>query len=342
MPGKVEGYTSKIISEAAEMSDPYGCACSDEICLSDVLEMWMCSKRLSVKGATEYKYRYMIDRHIAPDIGDIPIRCVTYNALNKYVEYKLSSGRVDGSGGLSPSYVKTLILILQSSVKFAALRNMCRPVSFPLYKPQSEKKDLTILSFGDQMRLERYLKTGTDAARLGVLISLHTGMRIGEICALSWNDVDINGKIIRVRHTISREMDTLHDGTRHTRLVIAVPKTKSSVRDIPVSTGLMPYLLRMRTYSVSDYVISENSTFVSPRSFEYRFHSMLRDCGIENINYHALRHTFATRCIEAGVDVKSLSEILGHANVGITMNTYVHSSMEMKRRQIEKLTRLMM
>ena len=116
------------------------------------------------------------------------------------------------------------------------------------------------------------------------------------------------------------------------------PKTESSMRDIPISSTLLPYLLQMKEKSRSNFVVSDTENFISTRTYDYRYHKVLKQCNIASVNYHVLRHTFATRCIETGVDVKSLSEILGHATVGITLNTYVHSSMELKRAQLEKLS----
>ena len=125
-----------------------------------------------------------------------------------------------------------------------------------------------------------------------------------------------------------------------TKLIIDKPKTKSSVRDIPIPKRLMDILVLLYEKRRSEYVISDRAGFVSPRTYEYRFHKVFEKHQIKSVNYHALRHTFATRCIEHGVDVKTLSEILGHSNVSITLNTYVHSSMERKREQLEKLARV--
>jgi integrase len=118
---------------------------------------------------------------------------------------------------------------------------------------------------------------------------------------------------------------------------MGTPKTKSSTRDIPITTKIYNILIEVYQNSNSEFVISSSQSFVSPRSYEYRFKKKIRQLGIADVNYHALRHTFATRCIEKGIDVKTLSEILGHSNVGITLNTYVHSSMALKREQLEKL-----
>lgn len=175
-----------------------------------------------------------------------------------------------------------------------------------------------------------------DCTALGMLISLHTGLRIGEVCALKWSDVDIERKILTVRQTVARVKANSNDNCK-SKLILDAPKTKNSLREIPINSFLLPLLVKKKSESVSDFVISEQKTFVSPRTFEYRYHKTLERFDIEQVNYHSLRHTFATRCIERGVDCKSLSEILGHANVNITLNTYVHSSMELKRIQIEKL-----
>ena len=140
-----------------------------------------------------------------------------------------------------------------------------------------------------------------------------------------------------MRHTLSRVLCE-EDGKRRTVLIIDQPKTQSSLRKIPINSDLLRILNEMYPKAESRYVVSNQVSFVSPRTYEYRYRKILQESGIHHINYHALRHTFATRCIEVGVDIKSLSEILGHSNVSITLNTYVHSSMDLKRSQLEKLT----
>ena len=200
-----------------------------------------------------------------------------------------------------------------------------------------EQKNIVILNSSELNILENGLSTDSSLESLGIMLSLYTGLRIGEICALRWCDIDLENKVLHVRHTIARVKNTNMVGNAKTCLVIDKPKTKSSLRDIPITTKIFSLLSTARATSVSEYVISDQSTFLSPRTYEYRFHKKLKEHNIKDINYHALRHTFATRCIEKGIDVKSLSEILGHSNVSITLNTYVHSSMELKRSQLEKL-----
>lgn len=304
----------------------------------EVLYLWMETNRMKHKGATEAKYQYLIDMHILPDLGHVKISRLTALTINSFLNQKLQSGRLDQSGGLSPSYVRSMMLIINSALQLAVHEQMCPPLHTPICKPSVEKKELQILSLREQKKLEAQLCSDMDTTKLGILISLHTGMRIGEVCALTWEDIDFAENIIHVRTTVTRVKKG--SGNSGTHLVIDRPKTQSSLRDIPITSVLLPLLITMKQHSNSKFVLSDNGSFISPRTYEYRYHKLLERCGIPPVRYHALRHTFATRCIEVGVDVKSLSEILGHANVSITLNTYVHSSMDLKRKQIEKLATL--
>lgn len=303
----------------------------------EILNMWMDNNRLKLKGATINKYQSLIDTHILPTLGHIKITDLTATIINAFLSEKLKCGRLDNKGGLSPTYVKSIMLVINAAMQYAVQEKFCSPLKTPICKPVVNKTEIQVLSIDEQRKLETHLRPKEKPTNLGILLSLHMGLRIGEICALSWEDVDFTNRIIKVRHTVARVRDESLKTDRKTCLIIDSPKTKASVRDIPIPSALLPDLYSWKRASSSKYVVSEKDTFVSPRTFEYRYHCILTESGVKSINYHALRHTFATRCIEAGVDVKSLSEILGHANVGVTLNTYVHSSIEMKRTQLEKL-----
>lgn len=329
---EVKTKLSEIAKEMPEQNTPL----TSEKTFGDVLELWMENNRIRLKGGTINKYRNLIDTHIMPELGSVKLNNITSTVVNNFLTQKLQKGRIDKTGGLSASYVRSIMLIVNSAIKFAVAEQMCLPLKTPIMKPSNSKTEITVLSVDEQKRLETHLRSDLDPTKAGIYISLHTGLRIGEICALAWDDVDFKNRIIKIRHTVARVRDSEKETA--TKLIIDTPKTPSSTRDIPISSDLLPILEEIHNFSSSAYVISETTEFISPRTYEYRYHRLLDESGIASVNYHALRHTFATRCIEAGVDVKSLSEILGHSNVGITLNTYVHSSMELKRSQLEKLS----
>lgn len=309
----------------------------DQTLFGDVVNLWLDDNRIKLKGSTEYRYRNLIDTHIIPDLGSKDLNDINGTVVNSYLANKLTNGRLDGKGGLSSAYVRSIMLIIQSALAYAATNQLCDAISTKIYKPPIISKELPILSMEDQKKLEAVCLIDITETKIGILLSLYTGLRIGEICALEWSDIDFAQKLIHVRKTVSRVKNTTTETAAKTKLIIDRPKTPSSFRDVPICIWLIPLLIEAKQRTRSSYVVSNTTNFLSPRTFDYRYHKILREAHIADINYHALRHTFATRCIEVGVDVKSLSEILGHADASITLNTYVHSSIEQKRLQIEKL-----
>ena len=307
----------------------------NEVTFADASAMWMKSNRIRLKGSTVHKYQYLLDKHLLPEIGDTTLSSLSASKLNSFFKEKLDNGRSDNST-LSASYVRHMIIITNAVIRYAANEGLCEPLLNPVYTPKTQRKDIVVFDYDEQRALEQYISTTKNNTGIGIMITLHTGLRIGEICALSWNDIDFTNKIIRVRHTVSRVEKGKGDSTT-TTMIIGSTKTSTSLRDIPMTEKLYTCLLAHKEQSVSPYVISSTDTFISPRTYDYRYHKVLKSCGISPKNYHALRHTFATRCIESGMDVKSLSEILGHANAAITLNIYVHSSLELKRAQIERM-----
>lgn len=303
----------------------------------EVIELWNTANYRNLKGSTQLKYEYIIEKHILPYLGAYDINCINSLMINSFISQKLQNGRINKTGGLSPSYVKSIVFIINSVLQFAVQENICNPVIMKSCKILTEKKQIKIFNREEQISLENYILNDLNVTKLGIFISLRTGLRIGEVCALKWSDIDFKNKIIHIKSTVSRVKRK--DG-KGTELIIVNPKTKSSLRDIPIPSDLYDKLTDIKGEAVSPYVVSNTKNFVSPRTFEYRYHKVLSSCNINSLNYHALRHTFATRCIEVGVDVKTLSEILGHSNVSITLNTYVHSSIEHKRTQLEKLSNI--
>lgn len=341
--GSVYGKTYRDVKEKMHvaMTNPKGIKppiASAEMTFAILLRKWQESNEIRLKGGTKTRYENLINSHIIPELGELKLSEISTSTINGFLSNKLLKGRLDGSGPLSPSYVRSISLVITSALNYAVAEGLMQAFKNRINKPNITKSELPILSLENQKILEQHLKAELTPTSIGILISLYTGLRIGEVCALCWNDINLITRTIYVRHTVSRVKSA--EGDSKTELKLDEPKTASSKRVIPIPSPLFYALVDYRKHATSIYVVSSTDNFVSPRTYDARFHRVLSDCRLEDLNYHGLRHTFATRCIEAGVDVKSLSEILGHANVSITLNTYVHSSLEMKKSQLEKLTLL--
>lgn len=312
-----------------------------EITFKEVLFLWLENNRIRLKEQTYAKYLFLSESHLIPDIGDTPIKRIDSHFINHFLEEKSKCGRLDGKGGLSASYIQTLSFIIRAVVEYAAAEGYRQALVGSINRPGKKRNNLEVLSVSEQSVLTKYATDGEHSDRkLGILLSLYTGMRIGEVCGLRWADIDFCANTIHVCCTVERIRNvTAEPGEQKTKLILGEAKTYSSDRIIPIPSVLLKTLAEYSAESDAELVVSGNSyKYTDPRTFQYGFHRFLEDCNLRDINYHVLRHTFATRCIEVGVDIKSLSEMLGHASVNITLNTYVHSSIDMKRQQIEKLS----
>lgn len=302
-----------------------------------VQKLWSAQNRIKQKPATQHRYDYLLQRHILPELGSYHIDSLTAPMINEFLLQKKYHGKLDGSGGLSASYVRSIALLIHAVMDFAAQSQFCTPMCSKIHKPPAERKELPILGFRELKNLIASVSDHPNSIKVAISLALFAGLRLGEICALHWNDIDMNEQVLHIRHTVSRVSAASSDPT-HTVLILDKPKTATSLRCVPICPQLYEVLSHYRQHVKSEYVVSGKPGFVSPRTLEYRFRIFLEKANIPYIHFHSLRHTFATRCIESGVDIKSLSEILGHANVSITLTTYVHSSMEMKRKELEKLS----
>lgn len=195
---------------------------------------------------------------------------------------------------------------------------------------------MRVLSKKEQQQLECVLMQDTDLTKFMVLLCLYTGIRIGEACALRWEHLQLDSGILKVRETMQR-IQAPQNIAAKTRVIITEPKSACSKRDIPLPKFLIQYAAQFQTERKAFVLTGETDQFIEPRTLQNRFRNYVKASRIEHANYHALRHTFATRCVELGFEIKSLSEILGHSNVNITLNKYVHSSIELKKQNMEKL-----
>lgn len=307
-----------------------------------VADEWYLKNQFHWKDSTKLKYENILKIYLFPEFSDLDIREINDVKICNYIYGLMRNDSLNEKKHLSVSTVKTLWTVINSILNFGYEHNYNSKVISKIQFPRNKKKEIAVMSRLNQIKLEKGIIEDMTLTGLGVLIALNTGLRIGEICALKWDDIDFSQRILTVKHTIIRAKNNNYgfQSKQKTILKLDTPKTISSQRSIPVSTRLCPVLLSAKKISVSDFVISDKKSFVSPRTFEHRFHQLLKKQGIPDTNFHVLRHTFATRCIEMNVDIKTLSLILGHADINITLNTYVHSSLESMRCQLEKLNDL--
>ncbi len=327
-------YTEcKLKLEKSKTEKSQGALQFKDMRFADVIEHWLKANQVRLKGATQAKYRNITLTHIIPSIGGLRISEINSIVINSLLNEKIKSGRIGSGQSLSPSYVKTMAIIIESSVKFACAEGWCQPLKTPINKPVIPKSKPKVLSKEEEIKLLNFLLYEHHLTAVGALIALNTGMRIGEVCALRWSDIDFNNRLIHVRHTISR----VYDGgsEQKTKLIIDTPKTLSSQRDLPMTEALIRVLSDAFEKKKSTFVVSDNENFVPPRTFDYNYRKMLKRNGFEVINFHALRHTFATRCAENGMDAKTLSRLMGHSTVNTSLDIYVHPSFDTIKQQLD-------
>ena len=307
----------------------------NETLFSEAAAEWLSAKSLSVKPSTCVRYKASLDSHILPLLGNHAIEKLTTADIGAFAKEKLINGRLDKKGGLAPKTVIDMLCVIKSVLDFAfEAKIIRRPVSvqYPKYHSQPAR----VLNRKEQTLLEEELKKDTDIYKLGVLLCLYTGIRIGELCALCWEDISIEHEMITVKGTLQRVKDLSGSGSK-TRIEVGAPKSLSSARSIPIPKFLIG-MIREHSKGKQGYFLGTGKKgYTEPRTMQNHFARITKQLNIPNANFHALRHTFATRCVEAGVDIKSLSEMLGHSSVNITLNRYVHSSFEQKRAGICKL-----
>ena len=308
------------------------------IIFEKTLASWLQSTRISIKESTFAKYSQIIDRHIRPALGQYPTDKISTQLIEGFLQQQLLAGRIDGNGGLSSKTVIDMLTVIKESLRYA--QDTGSNISCNLHRLSIKKKEreMRVLTLEEQQSLVRVLLTETDLYKLGVMLALYTGIRIGELCALQWENLCVSSSILKVRRTLQRIQDRSVGATMKTKIIITEPKSPCSVRDIPLPTFLAEIARRFEAAPKAYVLTGDKNKYVEPRTMQNKFKKYLLEANISDVNFHATRHTFATRCIEVGFDVKTLSEILGHANVNITLNRYVHSSFELKRSNMNKLS----
>ena len=292
-----------------------------------VCDEWLEYKKMRIKESTYANYKLKITNYLKKDFGERNLKEIANINLNRYVEelqFKLSS-----------KTVKDIITVLKSILKYAERKyNMDFKLDL-VSTPITTTKEAEVFNERERKKIEEYILDSDNIMNLGILISMYTGLRIGEVCALKWSDIDFESKKIRIRHTVQR----IYMSKKNSKLVITSPKTKNSVREIPIAPILYKKLKEIsKQYKKDTFILSGlKERPIEPTGYRYTYNKILKECHIPYKKFHCIRHTFATRCIRVGMDVKSLSEILGHSNVSVTLGIYVHSSFKIKKKFIDKL-----
>ena len=295
------------------------------ITVGTVVEEWLYINRSRIRSSTYQRYLGFWDNHIKNTVGDLQVVYFTSPTIREF-----AAGRV--SAGLSYQSVNAILIFLHSCLKYGHSQYNLPMPEFKYFP--SNQSEMRVFTQDEQRRLVAFLRDDIDLYKFGVLLTLYTGIRIGELCGLRWSDFSEN--CIEIRRSVQRLKKENGSGTE---LVVGPPKTRKSRRTIPLLSSLGEYAAHFReAYPEQIYVLGTPSKPIAEsRVMQYKFQSYMRVLDIHGATFHTLRHTFATRSVEAGMDVKALSELLGHSNVQTTLNRYVHSSLSHKQANMEKL-----
>ena len=305
-----------------------------KILYKDWLWYWMQKKKDYIKESTYSNYSNIISNHIIPELGNIKLSNLNNKLIQEYLINKYKTGRLDGNGGLSYKTIRDIIAVVKSSLKYAIKEEMINNINLDFTYPKIANKDkIYIMPKKDQERLITYIKQDENTRSLGILLALYSGIRIGELCALQWKDIDFKNNILHINKTLQRIY--IKDNKESvSKIIITNPKTHNAERDIPLNKEFAHILKKYQTES-NNYILSNCDKWIEPRTYRRYFKKCLDKAKIGQINFHGLRHTFATNCIKLGVDYKTVSELLGHANVNITLNLYVHPQISQKKKCID-------
>lgn len=299
-----------------------------EMTVKELALEWLCVISTRIKASTAANYRMKIDKHIIPAFGSMVCTALKSLTVSDFIQKKLKDG-------LSARYVCDIITVLKSIFRYASREYRINNMIDGIIMPKKAKPDIQIMTPAEKRKLVRYVGENHNNSTLGVAMSLYTGMRIGELCALKWEDIDMEKRILTVNHTIQRIQS--FEGSRKTKVIITEPKSQSSKRQIPIPECLVPILAELKCKADS-FVLTGTGKPIEPRTMQYRFKRILKNAGLSGFRFHCLRHIFASGAVELGFDIKTLSEILGHSSVQITLDRYVHSSFEHKRECMNLMT----
>ena len=300
---------------------------SNNMTLPEAVELFFTEReqKRKLKESTVSRYRYMVRRYIQPQLGAAPLYTLTEERVAAFYQ------RLQGQG-LSPKSARDAGVLLRAILRTATKRGcFCTGINAEL--PVCKKRQVEIFTEPEIVRLAHHIVDEPDLTGLGILLALNSGLRLGELCALRWSDIDLHAGFLRVE----REVQRLYE-KGCTKLIVQPPKSESSLRRIPLPADILSLLAAHKPKTAGSVcLLTGTAAPLEPRTMQNRYRALLKRAGVPYRNFHALRHTYATRCIEQNVDVKSVSEMLGHSDVRITLQTYVHVSLRHKQQAVQSI-----
>lgn len=297
---------------------------------------WIDERRKQVAPSTAIKYTQLMEHYIKPYFLSITCDEIEEKTLNNFY-HKIYTD--SGQKHLSLNNMRIIFMIMNHTLEYGYMK---RYLDQKFYiKPCLGKKKPVVHVFTkeEQIKIERYILSHPNVYSLAILLALYSGIRIRELCALKWEDIDFENGFLQVTKSVQRLKNFSDSGSGKTALIVSAPKTSASCRIIPLAKFVIEYMKKQYDFSKKNYYIFSNRQDqpLDPRTLQYAYRKILKQCNVSYLNFHCLRHTFATRCVTIGWDMKTLSEILGHAQIKITMEYYFHSSLEYKKAQMNKL-----
>lgn len=294
-----------------------------------VVELWQADKQQFVKKSTFAAYSLLIANHLLPAFSET--NDISEEDVQQFVFKKLKEG-------LSQKSVKDILIVLKMILRYGAKHNLMEHRQIEIRFPtERERQEVEVLSKTNQRKIMEFVKSNFTFQNLGIYICLSAGLRIGEVCALTWNDIDAEQGVIYVNKTIQR-IYLVGEIEKRTEVIIDTPKSKNSIREIPMTKELLRMVKPLKKVVNSSFFVLTNSAApTEPRTYRNYYKRLMKQLDIPALKFHGLRHSFATRCIESNCDYKTVSVLLGHSNISTTLNLYVHPNMEQKKRCIEQM-----
>lgn len=305
-----------------------------KILYKDWIYTWLLEKKDYIKESTYANYSNNIFNHIIPKLGNYYLNELNHKVIQDFLLELSKNGRKDNNGGLAEKTIKDITIIIKGSIKKGINEDKIKHIELTFNYPKDNKESkLYVLTKREQNKITNYVLENINSKNIGLLISLYSGIRIGELCALRWEDVDFKKNCVTINKTIQRVY--IKDKDKNiSKVIITTPKTKNANREIPINKDFLEILKKVKS-DKNHYILTGNEKYIEPRTYRKYFNKVLDELKIKHFNFHSLRHTFATNCISLGVDYKTVSELLGHANVNITLNLYVHPRYSQKKKCID-------